>query len=111
MNLPFPAGTAGDTYRSAFDEVVIPGVEQFAPDWLIISAGFDGHRDDPLAGLGLTAADYADFARRLQPLVPARRAARRPRRWLRPVVVDLQRGGDAEHPGGRGIPPGGRVDR
>jgi len=73
MNLPFPAGTAGDTYRSAFDQVVIPRIEQFAPDWLIISAGFDGHRDDPLAGLGLTAADYADFARRLQPLVPARR--------------------------------------
>ena len=73
MNLPFPAGTAGDTYRAAFDEVIIPRIERFAPDWLIISAGFDGHRDDPLAGIGLTAADYADFARRLQPLVAARR--------------------------------------
>ncbi len=73
MNLPFPAGTAGDTYRAAFDQVIVPRLEQFAPDWLIVSAGFDGHRDDPLAGLRLTAADYADFARRLQPLVPARR--------------------------------------
>ena len=73
VNLPFPAGTAGDTYRAAFDEVVTPLVERFAPDWLIISAGFDGHRDDPLAGLQLTAADYADFARRLQALVPAQR--------------------------------------
>ena len=73
MNLPFPAGTAGDTYRAAFDEVVVPRIEQFAPDWLIISAGYDGHRSDPLAGIGLTSADYADFARRLQPLVAARR--------------------------------------
>lgn len=73
VNLPFPAGTSGDTYRAAFDQVVIPKIEQFEPDWLIISAGFDGHRDDPLAGLGLTAGDYADFAKRLQSLVPARR--------------------------------------
>jgi acetoin utilization deacetylase AcuC-like enzyme len=73
VNLPFPSGTAGDTFRSAFDEVVIPKVEQFAPDWLIISAGFDAHRNDPLAGLGLTAADYADLAARVQSLVPARR--------------------------------------
>ena len=83
LNLPFPAGTAGDTYRAAFDEVVIPVVERFAPDWLIISAGFDGHRDDPLAGLRLTAGDYADLARRLQVLVPARR-----------VVVVLEGGYD-----------------
>ncbi|MGA1554709.1 MAG: histone deacetylase [Ilumatobacteraceae bacterium] len=73
LNLPFPEGTAGDTYRMAFDEVVVPVVERFAPDWLIISAGFDGHRDDPLAGLRLTSGDYADMARRLQALVPARR--------------------------------------
>lgn len=73
LNLPFPAGTAGDTYRAAFDDVIVPRIEQFAPDWLIISAGYDGHRADPLAGLGLTSADYADFARRLQPLVGARR--------------------------------------
>ena len=73
MNLPFPAGTAGDTLRAAFDEVIVPRIEQFAPDWLIISAGYDAHRADPLAGLGLTAGDYADFARRLQPLVAARR--------------------------------------
>ncbi|MCB0967644.1 MAG: hypothetical protein KDB37_12480, partial [Ilumatobacter sp.] len=43
------------------------------PTWLIISAGFDAHRDDPLAGLSLTSSDYADLALRLQSLVPARR--------------------------------------
>ncbi len=73
VNLPFPAGAAGDTYRAAFDEVVIPVIERFEPDWLIISAGFDAHRDDPLAGLRLTAGDYADMARRLQSLVAPRR--------------------------------------
>jgi acetoin utilization deacetylase AcuC-like enzyme len=73
LNLPFPAGTRGDTYRAAFDEVLTPVVEAFAPDWLIVSAGFDGHRDDPLAGLQLTAGDYADLARRAAAWVPAGR--------------------------------------
>jgi len=72
-NLPFPAGTAGDTYREAFDDIVVPIVERFQPTWLIISAGFDAHRADPLAGLALTADDYADLALRLQPLVPGGR--------------------------------------
>jgi acetoin utilization deacetylase AcuC-like enzyme len=85
LNLPFPAGTAGDTYRAAFDQVVVPVVERFAPDWLIISAGFDAHRNDPLAGLELSSADYADLATRLQSLVPARR-----------VIVVLEGGYDAE---------------
>jgi acetoin utilization deacetylase AcuC-like enzyme len=73
LNLPFPAGTRGDVYRRAFDEVIAPVIQRFAPDWLFISAGFDAHRNDPLAGLELTAADYADLAVRLQQLVPARR--------------------------------------
>ncbi len=73
LNLPFPAGTRGDVYRQAFDEVIAPIVEAHRPDWLLISAGFDAHRNDPLAGLELTSADYADLAVRLQSLVPARR--------------------------------------
>ncbi|MGB0114055.1 MAG: histone deacetylase [Ilumatobacteraceae bacterium] len=73
LNIPFPAGTRGDVYRKAFDEVVAPVVSRFAPDWLFISAGYDGHRNDPLAGLELTAGDYADLAIRLQQLVPAKR--------------------------------------
>ncbi len=73
LNLPFPAGTRGDVYRRAVDDVIAPVVAEFAPDWLFISAGFDGHRRDPLAGLELTAADYADLAARLRQLVPERR--------------------------------------
>ncbi|PIE32730.1 MAG: hypothetical protein CSA55_03040 [Ilumatobacter coccineus] len=73
MNLPFPAGTAGDTFRAAFDEVIVPTIERFQPDWMLISAGFDAHRSEPLASLDLTSADYADLALRLQPLVPPQR--------------------------------------
>jgi acetoin utilization deacetylase AcuC-like enzyme len=73
LNLPFPAGTSGDVYRAAFDEVIAPAISEFDPDWLIISAGYDGHRDDPLAGLQLTSADYADLAVRAGALVPEQR--------------------------------------
>jgi len=85
VNLPFPPGTAGDTFRAAFDTVVMPVIERFAPDWLIISAGFDAHRNDPLAGLKLTSADFGDMANRLKSLVPPRR-----------VLVVLEGGYDLE---------------
>ena len=52
------------------DEVVAPLLEEFAPTWLLISAGYDAHRDDPITGLGLSAADYAALTRRLVGLVP-----------------------------------------
>jgi acetoin utilization deacetylase AcuC-like enzyme len=70
LNLPFPPGTRGDPLRAAFDEVVAPVMEEFGPDWLIVSAGFDAHRDDPLAALELTAADFADLTRRVMAYVP-----------------------------------------
>ena len=58
LNLPMPPGATGDVYLQAFDEVIAPVVERFAPTWLLISAGFDAHRDDPLTELGLTAGDF-----------------------------------------------------
>ena len=73
MNFPFPAGTTGDAYLAAVDEVVVPLGEAFAPTWLLLSAGFDAHRRDPLAGLGLSAGDYADLTARIAGLVPAGR--------------------------------------
>jgi acetoin utilization deacetylase AcuC-like enzyme len=48
-------------------------VEHFAPTWILVSAGFDGHRRDPLSQLGLAAGDYGDLAKRLAALVPAGR--------------------------------------
>jgi len=73
MNLPMPPGTTGDVYLQAFDEVITPAVERFAPTWLLISAGFDAHRADPLAELALTAGDYALLTARAMALVPPAR--------------------------------------
>ncbi len=73
LNLPFPAGTTGDVYRRAVDDLVVPAAEGFAPSWLLISAGFDAHRRDPLTDLGLTSADFADLTAALVALVPAGR--------------------------------------
>jgi acetoin utilization deacetylase AcuC-like enzyme len=58
LNLPLPQGTDGKAYRKVFVESVMPALEQFAPELLLVSAGFDAHRDDPLAGLQLTEDDY-----------------------------------------------------
>ena len=69
INVPLPAGAAGDTYRHAMDVVVVPAVERFEPDWVLVSAGFDAHRADPLTDLGLSAGDYADLMGRLVGLV------------------------------------------
>jgi acetoin utilization deacetylase AcuC-like enzyme len=65
INLPLPAGATGDVYLRALDEVVAPQVERFAPTWVLISAGFDAHRSDPLTGLGLSAGDYAAISARV----------------------------------------------
>jgi acetoin utilization deacetylase AcuC-like enzyme len=61
VNIPLPAGTTGDVYRRAMDEVVTPVAERFSPTWVLISAGFDGHRADPLTELGLSSGDFADL--------------------------------------------------
>ena len=87
VNLPFPAGTAGDTYRLAFDEVVVPLAEEFAPSWLLVSAGFDAHRDDPLTDLGLTAGDFVDLTVEAIATGAARAADRVSRRRVRPRLA------------------------
>jgi len=73
INFPFPAGATGDVYRHALDTVVAPLVERFRPTWLLVSAGFDGHRRDPITGLGLTAGDFADLTTVLGGYVPSGR--------------------------------------
>jgi acetoin utilization deacetylase AcuC-like enzyme len=70
INIPFPAGTTGDSYRRAWDEVVGPRVGAFEPTWCLVSAGFDGHRNDPLAQLGLSAGDFADLTTEVVAVVP-----------------------------------------
>ena len=52
-------------YLAIMDLVVAPACERFRPDWVLISAGFDAHREDPLAGLKFVEADYAWVTREL----------------------------------------------
>ena len=58
LNAPLPRGASGIEFRAAFDEI-IQRLRQFAPQLVMISAGFDAHRLDPLADLNLVADDYA----------------------------------------------------
>jgi acetoin utilization deacetylase AcuC-like enzyme len=73
LNVPLPAGATGDAALMALDEVVAPEVQGFGPTWILISAGFDAHRDDPLAELAWSAGDYADLTRTLLGWAPAPR--------------------------------------
>ncbi|WP_341368047.1 histone deacetylase family protein [Yoonia sp. BS5-3] len=59
LNVPLPGGTGSKGFRDAYEQVVLPRVDAFSPEILLISAGFDAHRDDPLAGMELTTEDFA----------------------------------------------------
>lgn len=59
VNAPLAAGDGGDEFREAMDLAILPRVESFRPDLVIISAGFDAHARDPLGGLNLVEADFA----------------------------------------------------
>ncbi len=59
LNLPLPPGTGAETMREVYTHRALPKVREFQPQLLVISAGFDAHRLDPLAGLEWTEDDYA----------------------------------------------------
>ncbi len=65
VNVPLPASTGGRTYRAVFEQIVLPVVEEFAPDLLLVSAGFDSHERDPLGGMQLATSDFAWMAAQL----------------------------------------------
>jgi acetoin utilization deacetylase AcuC-like enzyme len=70
LNIPVPPGATGDVYLAAFDRLVAPVAAVFKPTWVIVSAGFDAHRNDPITDLGLSAGDYPALTRRAFGLVP-----------------------------------------
>jgi acetoin utilization deacetylase AcuC-like enzyme len=74
INFPFPAGATGDVYMAAMDEIV-PVAADFEPTWVLVSAGFDSHREDTLGdtALGLTSGDFAALTSRCVALAPAGR--------------------------------------
>ena len=59
VNAPLPPGAGGVQFRAAFARVILPALDRFAPEFLLISAGFDAHRLDPLAQLRLDESDFA----------------------------------------------------
>ena len=70
VNLPLPAGSGDAEYLRAFEDVVEPAVCAFAPDLLLVSAGFDAHEDDPLAQMEVTADGFREMASRCAGLAP-----------------------------------------
>ena len=68
INLPVPAGSDGERWVSLLEHVVLPAATAFRPELVLISAGFDAHRADPLGGCQLESSDYARMARHVRDL-------------------------------------------
>jgi acetoin utilization deacetylase AcuC-like enzyme len=64
LNIPLHAGSGDEEYFHVFDRVVAPAVAAFAPELVLVSAGFDAHEDDPLAGMRVTEDGFRELARR-----------------------------------------------
>lgn len=61
LNVPLPAGCTDGDYRRTFTDLLAPAAERFDPDLVLVSAGFDAHRLDPLGGMALSAEGFADL--------------------------------------------------
>ena len=72
MNFPLPAGTGEKTYLGVFKDEIVPALSRFKPGLLIISAGFDAHKDDPLGGMELADESFGkmtDLIKNIAPVV------------------------------------------
>lgn len=58
VNVSLPSGSGGEVFREKYRQVILPAVKNFNPELILISAGFDAHRDDPLSSLALLEQDY-----------------------------------------------------
>ena len=65
VNAPLASEDGGAKFRAAFENVILPQLAKFAPELIIISAGFDAHYRDPLASLNLRAEDFDWVTRKL----------------------------------------------
>src|SRR6185503_14872300 len=71
VNAPLPPGAGSELFRVAFTDTILPALAAFEPDFIIISAGFDAHADDPLASMVLCEGDYEWVTRELKKLAAA----------------------------------------
>ena len=84
INVPLPYGTNGEGFQAAVRERWLPALDTFRPQMLFISAGFDAHRDDEMAGLALVEADYKWVTQELKTLA---------QKWAGGRIVSLLEGG------------------
>ncbi len=68
INLPVEKGSYEDTWFALLEHIVIPAAEQFAPDLVLVSAGYDAHRDDEQGGCELETSSFAEMARYIRGL-------------------------------------------
>jgi len=68
VNAPLKAGDAGTEFRAAMQGIILPAIQEFAPELVLISAGFDAHIRDPLGQLELTEDDFVWATRELMAL-------------------------------------------
>jgi acetoin utilization deacetylase AcuC-like enzyme len=71
INLPVPGGSGEDVWLALVEHVVVPAARAFEPELVLVSAGFDAHRRDPLAGCLLETSSYAELARHVSALAAA----------------------------------------
>ena len=76
LNAALDPGAGSHEFRQAWDNTVLPALDAFNPEFILISAGFDAHRSDPLANLNLTEADYTWVTGKICAIAKARCAAR-----------------------------------
>ena len=62
VNVPLPAGCGDEEYLRVFRDIVLPVADKYRPDWVLVSAGFDPHRRDPLGGMNVTETGFAAIA-------------------------------------------------
>jgi acetoin utilization deacetylase AcuC-like enzyme len=70
VNIPLSAGSGDKEYMHVFDRIVEPAVSRFEPELVLVSAGFDAHEEDPLAGMQVTEKGFHELARRCSALAP-----------------------------------------
>jgi acetoin utilization deacetylase AcuC-like enzyme len=84
VNIPLPAGTGGDTFRAAVEARWLPALDNFRPQIILVSAGFDAHAEDDMAMLNLVEADYVWITAHIKRLADAHAGGR---------IVSLLEGG------------------
>jgi acetoin utilization deacetylase AcuC-like enzyme len=70
VNVPLARGAGDEEFARVYREVLVPAAKAFDPEFVLVSAGFDSHKDDLLGRLGLTSAGYAAMTRVLKGLAP-----------------------------------------